>query len=423
MSTDNNHNGCGLGPGKLGVRGSRSPISFTLALFAFAVLAFAPMSAPFAFAVSSGPSILQVGPDRTLKTPSAAAALAKSGDTVEIDAGTYPNDYASWPQDNLTIRGVGGGMAHVRSTGLIPNGKAIWIVSGNNMLIENMEFSGAQVVDTNGAGIRHEGGNLTLRNTFFHHNEFSILTGADPQSSLDIFSSRFWFQKRQTTFSHGLYIGELKRFTLEGSHIKGTDRGHQIKSRALENHIQYNRIEDIRGGNSSRLVDLPNCGLSYIIGNDMQKAETTENVDAIGYGAEGCAGRSERQRRLFVVSNTYVNEAGGGALVRNHAAGEVLVANNLMFGRGRFLMGKGQEVNNVSVLLTLRQPGSWLPPPDSAAINKAGNLPDAEGVALRPTREFSLPVGTAERIYYGALDVGARELSQAADATTRQGAQ
>lgn len=423
MSTDNNHNGCGLDLGVARMQRSRSPVTVTLALFVFAALAFSPIFAPLAFAVSSGPSVLQVGADKPLKTPSAAAALAKAGDTVEIDAGTYPNDYASWSQDNLTIRGVGGGMAHLRSTGLIPNGKAIWIVSGNNMLIENVEFSGAQVVDTNGAGIRHEGGNLTLRNTFFHHNEFSILTGADPKSSLDIFSSRFWFQKRQTTFSHGLYIGELKRFTLEGSHIKGTDRGHQIKSRALENHILYNRIEDISGGNSSRLVDLPNCGLSYIIGNDMQKAETTENVDAIGYGAEGCQGRSERQRRLFVVSNTYVNEASSGALVRNHAAGEVLVANNLMFGRGRFLMGKGQELNNVSVSLTLRQPGSWLPPADSAAINKAENLPDAEGATLRPSREFSPPVGTVERVSYGAPDIGARELSRAGAATIGQGVQ
>jgi len=422
MSSDNNHNGCGLDLGVARIQRSRARDSFTLALFAFAALALSPIFAPLTFAASSGASVLQVGPDKTLKTPSAAAGLARPGDTVEIDAGTYSNDYASWRQDNLTIRGMGG-MAHLRSSGLIPNGKAIWIVSGNNMLIENVEFSGAQVVDTNGAGIRHQGGNLTLRNTFFHDNEFSILTGADPKSSLDIFSSRFWYQKRQATFSHGLYIGELKRFTLEGSHIKGTDRGHQIKSRALENHILYNRIEDIPGGNSSRLVDLSNCGLSYIIGNDMQKAETAENFDVIGYGGEGCQGRSERLRRLFVVSNTYVNETSRGTLVRNHAAGEVLVANNLMFGRGHFLIGEGQEVNNVSVSITLRQPGSWLPPADSAAINQAKNLPDAEGAALHPTREFNLPVGTVERISDGAPDVGARELSQAAAAITGRSAQ
>jgi len=402
MSMGINHSGRGHNFDVAATRLIRLPMLFTMALLGLG-----------AVAAASTPATLQVGPGRTLKTPSAAAELAKPGDIVEIDAGLYTNDYASWQQDNLTLRGVGG-MAHLQSTELIPNGKAIWIVSGNNMVIENVEFSGAKVVDTNGAGIRHEGGNLTLRDTFFHHNEFSILTGADPQASLDILSSRFWFQKRENTFSHGLYIGALKRFTLMGSHIKGTDRGHQIKSRALENHILYNRIEDITGGNSSRLVDLSNCGLSYIIGNDMQQAETTENVDAIGYGAEGCQDRSERQRRLFVVNNTFVNEAWDGTLVRNHAAGEVLVANNLIFGVGHFLMGKGNELHNVFVNLSLRLPGSWLPPSASAAIDKAQKLPDAEGVALVPTREFSPPVGTVARIPYDLLDIGARELPHVA---------
>ncbi len=375
------------------------------------------LNAP-AHATSYEPITLQVGPERTLKNPSAAAKLAGAGDIIEIDAGVYFNDYASWNQSNLTIRGVGG-MAHIKSSGLIPNGKAIWIVSGNNIVIENMEFSGAAVEDTNGAGIRHEGGNLILRNTFFHHNEFSILTGADENASLEILSSRFWFQKRKKTFSHGLYIGALKRFTLMGSHIKGTDRGHQIKSRALENHILYNRIEDITGGNSSRLVDLPNCGLSYIIGNDMHKAENTQNVDAIGYGAEGCQDRSAHQRQLFVVNNTFVNEAWTGALVKNHADGNVLVANNLIFGQGRFLMGGGTQLNNVSVNLSLRQPASWDPPSGSTAINAAQALPDTQGVALIPTQEFKLPVGTVERIPSGTLDIGARERPAAADQQAR----
>ncbi|MCB1688618.1 MAG: right-handed parallel beta-helix repeat-containing protein [Halioglobus sp.] len=349
-----------------------------------------------------------VGPERKLKTPGEAARLAKSGDTVEIDAGVYRNDYAEWVQENLTIRGVGG-MAHLQSTELIPNGKAIWIVSGNNTAIENIEFSGARVPDTNGAGIRHEGGNLTLRNTYFHHNEFSVLTGAYPEASLDILSSRFWFQKREGTFSHGIYVGALKRFTLTGSHIKGTDRGHQIKSRALQNHILYNRIEDVAGGNSSRLVDLPNCGLSFIIGNDMQQAESTENIDAIGYGAEGCDGRSARQRRLFVVNNTFVNEALNGTLVKNHTDGDVLVANNLIFGGGYFLLGKGVQENNVSINLGFRQPGSWAAPADAGAIDAALALPEEESVSLVPVMVFDPPLGTAPRATEGPLDIGSRE--------------
>lgn len=349
-----------------------------------------------------------VGPERKIKLPSQAAVFARAGDTIEIDAAVYPNDYAEWRQENLTIRGVGG-MAHLQSDALIPNGKAIWIVSGNNTVIENVEFSGARVVDTNGAGIRHEGGNLTLRNTYFHHNEFSVLTGAYPDASLDVISSRFYFQTRAGTFSHGIYVGELGRFTITGSHFKGTDRGHQIKSRALENHILYNRIEDVAGGNSSRLVDLSNCGLSYIIGNDMQQAGTSQNLNAIGYGPEGCEGRSARQHRLFVVNNTFVNEAIIGTFVRNHTNGDVLVANNLVFGRADFLQGNGVQQNNLAIELDLRIPGSWDAPAGSNAIDAARLLPEDEGNSLLPTREFNPPLGTIERIAFDAPDIGSRE--------------
>jgi hypothetical protein len=365
-----------------------------------------PYATPFTPAT---PATLQVGPERALKNPSDAARLVRPGDTIEIDAGVYLNDYATWQQENLTIRGVGG-LAHLKSTGLIPNGKAIWIVNSNNTTIENIAFSGARVADTNGAGIRHEGGNLTLRNTFFHHNEFSILTGADPQASLEIVDSRFWHQKRHRTFSHGLYIGALQRFSIVGSHITGTDSGHQIKSRALENHILYNRIEDTPHGNSSRLVDLPNCGLSYIVGNDMQQAESTENIDAIGYGAEGCEGRSDRQRRLFVVHNTFINEAWNGTLVKNHAAGDVYVANNLLYGPGRFIMGQGTDVNNLSLTLQQRNRDSWVPLITSGAVDAAQEMPLAEGISLVPQKEFSPPVGTVARIRSDAADVGSREL-------------
>src|SRR4051812_885037 len=51
---------------------------------------------------------LRVGPGRALTTPSAAAAVARNGDTVLIDAGTYAGDVATWTQDDLTLRAVGG---------------------------------------------------------------------------------------------------------------------------------------------------------------------------------------------------------------------------------------------------------------------------------------------------------------------------
>ena len=352
--------------------------------------------------------ILRVGASRELKYPSDAARLARDGDIVEIDAGVYHNDYTTWKQNDLTIRGVGG-MAHLKSKGLIRNGKAIWIVNGNNVSMENIEFSGAAVRDTNGAGIRHQGGNLRLKNTFFHDNEFSILSGNLPNAEIEIESSRFWFQKRGRRHSHGIYIGRARRLTLVGSHFKGTDQGHQVKSRALENLILYNRIEDVPGGNSSRLIDLSNCGLSFVIGNDLHQGSTTENSNVIGYGPEGCERRSERQMALYVMNNTFINEASGGSFVRNFAGGDVMVMNNLMFGKGEILVGKGTESHNVLLPLDSRAGRAWTAPAGSDAIDNAAEPPSVAEAPLVPTMEFMPPAGTRKRPRSGQLDIGSRE--------------
>jgi hypothetical protein len=350
----------------------------------------------------------QVGPLRPLRTPGQAAGRARSGDVVEIDAGTYVNDHARWRQDRLILRAVGG-RAHLRSDGPIPNGKAIWIIAGDDVLIEGIEFSGASVAAANGAGIRHAGGNLTVRDSYFHDNEFSILSGHRPGATITVESSRFEHQRRKNRFSHGIYIGRARRFNLIGSHFTGTDQGHQVKSRAHENFILYNRIEDGITGNASRLVDLSNCGLSVIMGNDLHQGARTSNHNAIGYGPEGCAGRPLERRRLFVVNNTFINDAASGEFVRNFADAEVVVANNLVIGPGPLLVGRGREQGNVQVPRGQWQTPAWQPPAGHPAVDAAVTLPEGDRITLVPSREFTPPVGTRERPASGPLDVGARE--------------
>ncbi len=350
--------------------------------------------------------------------PSQAAQLARHGDTVLIDAGLYLNDYAVWHQDNLSIRGAGG-FAHLHSNALIPNNKGIWIINGQNTLIENLEFSGARVRSTNGAGIRHQGGDLTLRNTFFHDNEFSILSGVNRRARIEVENSRFWFQRRETRFSHGIYIGEAGRLSLVGNHFTGTDQGHQVKSRALENYILYNRIEDSPDGNSSRLIDLPNCGFSVILGNDLHQGSNTRNRHAIGYGMEGCAGRTPRQQQLYVLYNTFLNDAQTATVVSNQAEGWALVTNNLMRGKGNWLQGKGEATNNLREPRGQPEARLWELEPASDAIDAAVSTPEvplARPQALLPERQFKPPAGTQLRPRQGELDIGAREwLAQPAE--------
>src|SRR5690349_12422934 len=74
-----------------------------------------------------GARVLQVGMGKAFSVPSKAAAAAKDGDVVEIDAGTYRGDVAVWRANNLTIRGVGG-RPHLEAAGANAQGKAIWVI-------------------------------------------------------------------------------------------------------------------------------------------------------------------------------------------------------------------------------------------------------------------------------------------------------
>src|SRR5215212_8976251 len=118
-------------------------------------------------------AVLTVGSGKQFSTIVAAVAAAQSGDTINVDAGTYTNQWVHISK-NITLQGVGG-MVNLVSTGLIANAKGIFITDGN-ITINNFTFSGALVADHNGAGIRHQSGNLVLNNDEFFHNEMGVLT-------------------------------------------------------------------------------------------------------------------------------------------------------------------------------------------------------------------------------------------------------
>ena len=65
---------------------------------------------------------------------------------------------------------VGGGV-RIIAHGNDAESKAIWVIKGTRVVVEGIEFTGASVPDLNGAGIRHEGGKLTVRNCVFDGNQ------------------------------------------------------------------------------------------------------------------------------------------------------------------------------------------------------------------------------------------------------------
>ena len=300
---------------------------------------------PAAPGTASPGRVLRVGASEQLKTPSSAAALARDGDTIEIAAATYPGDVAVWAANHLTLRGVNG-MAHMASNGNSAQQKAIWVIRGNDTLVEYVEFSGCRVPDHNGAGIRQEGRGLTLRHCSFHDNEDGILTGADPRSDILIEFSEFHHNGAGDGYSHNLYIGQVRSFTMQFCASHHAKTGHLVKSRAQANSILYNRLMDEADGSSSYVIDLPNGGRSMIIGNIIQHGEHAQNGVAISYAAEGAKNTSQE---LQVVNNTYINQrkASAGFLRVAGQSPTVRVINNLVVGSKIILTGIGELSNNL----------------------------------------------------------------------------
>ncbi len=362
------------------------------------------LSAPSAHGAEPG-RVLRVGPGRTLTTPSAAAAVAVNGDTVEIDAGTYLGDVATWTQNNLTLRGVGG-RAVLDADGANAQGKGIWVIAGNNTRVENIEFTGATVPDGNGAGIRQEGAGLVITGCSFHDNENGILAGANPTSDIEIRRSKFARNGAGDGFTHNIYIGAVRSFYLKGSYIMAAKVGHEVKSRALKNTITANLIVD-RSGTASYSIDLPNGGDTKIAGNVIEQGPNSENSGIISYGAEGLTNPTTR---LWLVNNTIVNHRDSGTfVVLAPGAGDVHLWNNLLVGPGDLVSGTAQREANLRVGTSGFVDAAGFDfrlKADSRAINKASWAPEQK----RPRYEYRHPQRYVERVRDGArYDLGAFE--------------
>ena len=283
----------------------------------------------FILSLNATSAVYSVGAGKQYKKPSEVMNLVDNGDTVEIDAGFYYGDVGTWRKNNLLIRGIGG-LAHLKAAVQLPQGKAIWIVQGNNNTIEYIKFTDAEVHDKNGAGIRFEGTNLTVRHCQFLNNEDGILAGASANSTITIEFCEFGYNGYGDGFSHNIYIGRIKKFVFLYNYTHNAKVGHCIKSRAQENIIMYNRIMDENDGTSSYLINLPDGGLSYIACNSLMQSQHTENSKMIDYGSEGY---KNNINNIYIYNNTLINKRKPGIYVSVvNGAGDVKIYNNIFAG-------------------------------------------------------------------------------------------
>jgi hypothetical protein len=285
-------------------------------------------------AADSTDALIRVGPERSIRTVAEAARLARDGSIVEIDPGDYTGDVAIWTQDRLTLRAAPGGAVRLLAGGKASEGKAIWVVRGGEVTVEGIEFSGARVSDRNGAGIRVEKGQLTVRNCRFLDNENGILTANREEIELVVEGSEFGHNGAGDGQSHNLYAGMIGRLVVTGSHFHHARAGHLLKSRARISEIRYNRLSDESGGRASYELEFPAGGIAIVVGNVLQQSPTTENPHLLAYGAEGY---KWPRNTLAVVHNTFIDERSPSGRYFRIAPGAADLAfiSNLFVGSGQ----------------------------------------------------------------------------------------
>ncbi len=305
-------------------------------------------------AASASARTLQVGPDRELKTASAAARVVKDGDRVVIDPGEY-FDCAIWHASGITIEAAGpqgGDPAQPPSvvfTDLACAGKASFVIGGNDVTLRGLSFTRIRVPDGNGAGIRAEGRNLTVEHCAFINNQAAILAVDQPDGVLVVRDSSFADNGACGGRSclGALDVGRLARLRIERSRFddpRGAQAGDgaraasaQIGSAARSTEIVDSRVEDGNGA-SSALVSFTGKGRLLMTGNTLEKGPRTADARAAVLAGGGW-GRADS---LEFRHNTLVNHTGRpGLLLLNWTSARPVFDGNVIAAGDSEASGEG----------------------------------------------------------------------------------
>lgn len=330
-------------------------------------------------------AIITVGSGKQYSRIADAVKAAKDGDVVQVDAGTYYDDF---PVVNTKISIVGvGGMAKLVATKPVYKGI---IEANNDLTVEHLEFSGAANGDLNGCGIRYQAGNLVVKNSYFHDNQMNLL-GNPSSGTMLVDNCEFGKTLPTSGFSHSLYIGHMAKAVITDSYFHDTTTGQHIKSRADYTLIENNRMVD-GTGDSSYAVDLPNGGVGIVRGNVMVQKAGASNLSIIHFGGEGTPYANSSLR---VEKNVIINETtSGGTGLLNHTSTVADFVGNSLY-QVRTVVNGPANISG-SVVLTTKPAVSTVSPIEPATTAPAPAPEPAPAPAPEPA---PTPAPTTKTIY------------------------
>ncbi len=282
-------------------------------------------------------------------TPGDKQALVKAinaaprGATVTVPEGEYDiRDFPVWR--SVTLSGAGKVVFYAAG----PVSKGILVPKANvSLRVENITFRGAAAPDLNGAGIRHEGLDLTAVNCVFEDNENGILATGSEFARIRIEGSTFLRSGHGDGYSHGIYVSSGERLEVVSSSFIGTRIGHHVKSLARITTVTESRFDDT-GGRTSYALDASRGGAVTFSGNTVVKSADADNESIINYDLT----RGGGAKSLVIENNRILNRHPRARLLRNPTKLTPRIAGNSIANE-----------NGGAVLDAPAAPAPPLPPP------------------------------------------------------------
>lgn len=255
-------------------------------------------------------------------------AAARSGAVIEVPAGDFDLKDLTISR-SLTLRGEAAGGTVFRSAETTEKGVLVPL-AGADLTVENITFAGAKSWDRNGAGVRHEGRNLTVINCKFIGNEDGILATGDPKGVISIVRSEFIDSGFGDGQSHGIYVSSGGRLDVSASRFVGTRIGHHIKSLADATIVRNTTMDDAYG-RSSYAIDVSRGGDVTIENNKFVQAADADNYAIVNYDLS----RGGKATRLVAAGNEIVNYFDGGVFLRNDTRLAPALSENRIENKGK----------------------------------------------------------------------------------------
>jgi len=240
------------------------------------VVAFAPLpaqtrEAPF--------TIAETG--RTFdRLVDAVAAIGNGSGTITIAPGTYRQCAV---QDAGRVAYVAREPGTVIFDGVACEGKAALVLGGRSALVEGITFQNIRVPDANGAGIRLEAGDLTVRETLFRNGENGILVANDHEGTIRIEQSTFSGLGQcpeDQGCSHSIYNSGGGTLIVTRTRFERGTGGHYLKSRGARIEVTDSSFDDSAGTATNYMIDLSNGASGTIARNVFVQGADKENYSA-----------------------------------------------------------------------------------------------------------------------------------------------